>query len=74
MTALEQAKHVLPLPDLMARLGLGEHAKKSARCPFHDDQNSSFSIFQGEGGEWVWNCFAGCGGAMRRRSWLERKA
>ncbi len=62
MTALEVAKTSLSLPDLMARLGLGEHAKKSARCPFHEDRNNSFSVFQGESGEWAWNCFAGCGG------------
>jgi hypothetical protein len=62
MTALEQAKERLPLPKLMARLGLGEHARKSARCPFHDDRSNSFSVFQKSNGKWAWNCFAGCGG------------
>ena len=62
MTALEVAKSSLSLPDLMTRLGLGEHAKKSARCPLHEDRNNSFSVFRGENGEWAWNCFAGCGG------------
>lgn len=62
MTPLEIAKQALPLPDLMARLGLREHAKKSARCPFHEDRSNSFSVFQSESGEWAWNCFAGCGG------------
>src|SRR4030095_7617785 len=62
MTALEQAKQSMSLPDLMARFGLSDHAKKSARCPFHDDRNNSFSVFQNESGEWIWNCFAGCGG------------
>src|SRR6516165_11682130 len=58
---IDEAKRRLPLPDLMSRLGLGEHAKKSARCPFHSDEHPSFSVFQGEDGFWHWNCFAGCG-------------
>lgn len=59
---LEQAKQRLPLPELMAKLGFAEQAKKSARCPFHEDRNKSFSVFQRPNGEWSWNCFAGCGG------------
>ena len=42
--------------------GTGQHAKKSARCPFHEDRNNSFSVFQRPNGEWTWKCFAGCGG------------
>ena len=61
MTPLENAKQRLPLPALMDQLGLGNHAKKSARCPFHEDRNKSFSVFQ-RAGEWAWNCFGGCGG------------
>ena len=57
--ALIQAKHRLPLPALMERLGDGEHAKKSAKCPFHQDRAPSFSVFQGRGG-WFWKCHAGC--------------
>jgi hypothetical protein len=57
----EAKKRRLPLPDLMSRLGLGEHAKKSAHCPFHDDQHKSFSVFKGDDGFWHWKCFAGCG-------------
>jgi hypothetical protein len=44
----------------MEELGLGEHAKKNARCPFHEDRNPSFSVFQSEGG-WFFKCHAGCG-------------
>ena len=58
---LDEAKQRLPLPGLMKQLGLAEHAKKSARCPFHSDEHPSFSVFQGEDGFWHWNCFAGCG-------------
>ncbi len=45
---------------LLARLGLGEHANRSARCPFHDDQRNSFSIWQRDGA-WFWKCHAHCG-------------
>jgi CHC2 zinc finger len=60
---IDQAKRRLPLPQLMERLGLASHAKKRARCPFpgHEDKHPSFSAFQGKGGLWHYNCFAGCG-------------
>jgi 5S rRNA maturation endonuclease (ribonuclease M5) len=60
--ALEEAKARLSLRQLMTKLGLAAHAKRSAKCPFHEDRNNSFSVFQNSSGEWVWNCFAGCGG------------
>jgi hypothetical protein len=44
----------------MEQLGLSEHAKKNARCPFHDDKTPSFSVFQTDHG-WFWKCFARCG-------------
>ena len=36
-------------------------ACKSALCPFHNDENPSFSVWQDARGVWRWNCFAGCG-------------
>ena len=48
-----KAKAALPLPALMHQLGLGEHAKKSARCPFHDDKHNSFSVWRNEYGSVV---------------------
>jgi DNA primase (bacterial type) len=61
MTAdISEAKRKLPLPALIHRLGLGEHAKKSARCPFHEDKHNSFSIWP-RGGSWFWKCHTGCG-------------
>ena len=57
---IQQAKLRLPLPLLMQELGLGEHAKKNAQCPFHDDRNPSFSVFQQED-SWFFKCHAGCG-------------
>jgi hypothetical protein len=58
---LAQAKQHLPLTALMAQLGLSNHAKKSARCPFHEDASASFSLYVGDDGEEHWKCFAGCG-------------
>ena len=54
------AKQRLPLAALMHQLGLDDHAKKSARCPFHDDKHNSFSIWESDG-VWFWKCHAGCG-------------
>lgn len=62
MNNIAIAKKLLPLPDLLGLLGLGEHAKKSARCPFHDDQTPSFGIYTDANGELRWKCHAGCGG------------
>src|SRR4030095_3046232 len=56
---IDQAKRRLPLPELMAREGLREHANKSAHCPFHDDEHKSFSVWQRDG-SWFWKCHAGC--------------
>ena len=58
---IDEAKSQLPLPELMSREGLREHAKKTAHCPFHDDERKSFSVFQGNDGWWHYKCFAGCG-------------
>jgi hypothetical protein len=58
---ITQAKRKLPLPALMHQVGLGEHAKKSARCPFHDDKHNSFSVWRNDAGLWFWKCHAGCG-------------
>ena len=60
-TALQEAKRRLILPALLHQLGLGHLAKKSAKCPFHDDGHNSFSVFKGESGAWFWKCHAGCG-------------
>ena len=57
----KQAFRELPLPALMTKLGLGKHAKKSARCPFLPNEHPSFAVLQTERGEWRWKCGAGCG-------------
>jgi len=61
MNDVDDAKRKLPLPKLMDQLGLGEHAKKSGACPFHDDEHNSFSVWNNANGRWFWKCHAGCG-------------
>jgi uncharacterized protein DUF3987/CHC2-type zinc finger protein len=61
MRDLDEVKARLPLPALLHQLGVGELAKKSAPCEFHDDQKNSFSVSQNKRGQWFWKCFAGCG-------------
>jgi hypothetical protein len=58
---IREAKSRLPLPALLGALDLGAHAKKSARCPLHEDRRASFSVWHGAHG-WRWKCHAGCGG------------
>jgi hypothetical protein len=58
---LTEAKRRLPLPRLMALLGDAALARKSARCPFHEDARNSFSVFPSRTGAWLWKCHAGCG-------------
>ena len=50
---VQEAKQRLPLPDLLDRLGLSEHAKKSCRSPLREDRNPSWGIFE-EDGIWLW--------------------
>ena len=50
---IEEARQRLPLPDLMAKLGLGDHAKSKAKSPFRDEKNASFGIYN-TNGRWRW--------------------
>jgi hypothetical protein len=59
---LAEAKRLLPLPQLMEKIGDGAHAKKSAFCPFHENTHTAaFSVYKRPDGAWRWKCFAGCG-------------
>ena len=44
-------KGACPMPDLMERIGLGDHAKTSCTSPFREDRNPSFGVFQ-SGSNW----------------------
>jgi hypothetical protein len=59
---IADAKRRLPLPALLTQLGHGAAAKKSAKCPLHEDGRESFSMFQRADSSWAWKCHAGCGG------------
>jgi len=62
MSKIAEAKARLPLPELMSRCGFADRAKKSARCPFHEDRHNSFSVWQiGDNNRWAFKCHAGCG-------------
>ena len=59
---LSEVKRVFGLPQVVAALGYDEAlVQRSTNCPFHDDKNPSFGIWE-EGGKWSWKCHAGCGG------------
>jgi hypothetical protein len=61
LTSAQELRSRLPLPELMNRLGFAESNKHSARCPFHEDQHPSFSVFETSSGH-RWKCHAQCGG------------
>ena len=57
---IDKAKTILPMRTLMRALGYEEkNIGEQARCPFHDDHNPSFSVFQ-KNGAWWHKCFVGC--------------
>src|SRR5262249_20669788 len=49
-------------------------ARKSAKCPFHDDARNSFSVFQDKTGDWRFKCWGECrktGDAIDLICWLD---
>ena len=50
---IEEARQRLPLPELMAKLGLGDYAKSKSKSPFRDEKTPSFGIYNLEG-RWRW--------------------
>ena len=68
MSDIAIAKRRLPLPTLMHQFGLREHAKKSARCPFHKDQHNSFSVYKNAAANSVSSVSRGAAKATKSRS------
>jgi hypothetical protein len=64
-TKIDEAKRLLPLPQLLERLGLGAHAKKSALCPLHDDKHPSFSVFQARAASGITSVLPAAARAMK---------
>ena len=60
VSGIDDAKEKLPMPALLHQLGLGDRAKKSARCPLpgHEDNDPSFGIFKTHAGAWQFKCFS----------------
>jgi len=50
---IEEARQRLPLPELMAKLGLGDYAKSKSKSPFRDEKTPSFGIYNLDG-RWRW--------------------
>ncbi len=46
-----------PLPVLLRRMGMAQHAKPLCRSPFREDSKPSWGIFQ-RNGRWFWKDFA----------------
>jgi len=44
-----RCREVMPLPDLMAKLGKGEFAKPSVKSPFREDGKPSWGIYEKDG-------------------------
>lgn len=59
---LKQLKTILPLLRLMQVLGFGDGKLTKLRCPFHNDQSLSLSVYQTDTGAQAWKCHTGCGG------------
>lgn len=61
MSIRESFLEANPIESVLSEMGvnlIGEGDNRKAKCPFHDDNNPSFSVKISDGS---WNCFAGCG-------------
>ncbi len=65
-----QERTCTPALAIVALLGLDF---PRTRCPLHDDRNPSGAFFEGERGEWVFHCHAGCGTYSLAGLWLHAK-
>lgn len=59
---IAQAASSSPIDDILAMLDKVQRAGNGwiARCPAHDDGRPSLSVAEGEAGQVLLNCFAGC--------------
>jgi hypothetical protein len=60
INVIARAKELLPLRELIRRVGDWDTLVCANLCPFHNDNSPSFSIFEYDG-ETLWKCHAGCG-------------
>lgn len=62
MLTRDQLKERFPLVTELERRGVvlkGQGNQRTAKCPFHQDKNASFSV---NVASQIWHCHAGCGG------------
>ena len=64
-----QVKNVIPVYDFVSQYIELTPAGRG-HCPFHDDQNRSFSV---NGERNYWHCFSGCGGGSIIDFWMRYK-
>jgi hypothetical protein len=57
---IAQAKLLLPLEEMLDRLEDWDLCVGQKRCPFHEDNSPSFSVFTKDDSQY-WKCHAGCG-------------
>jgi hypothetical protein len=59
---VDEARRLLPMPELMKQLGLGAHVNTytDARCPLCHRENT-FALRENSDGTWWWRCEFGCG-------------
>ena len=69
--AVERAKILLPLEEMLVQLEDWEQCVEIKLCPFHEDNSPSFSVFT-MGEHQYWKCHAGCG-AGDQINYLEKK-
>ena len=62
MNTIAGCKQRLPLPDLLVRLGLFEHAPKAGNhpCPLHGERKGAAFGLTYKTNAWVWNCHGKC--------------
>jgi hypothetical protein len=68
-TLSQSIKAAMPVTDFVGQYVELTQAGRG-HCPFHEDQNSSFSVNAEEN---YWHCFAGCGGGSIIDFWMEYK-
>ncbi len=70
---LALCKQRLPLPELLARLGLFDAPPRSGNhpCPIHSERNGSAFSMQHTRGVWLWICHGKCAAGGDEISFLE---
>jgi len=63
----EKVKRAITIEELVSHY-VDLNSKGIGKCPFHEDDNPSFSVNTKEN---YWNCFSGCGGGSVIDFWMK---